>query len=57
MTERIDYKTKGVIQQHEYESWVKKIEEIKQLVEFRQSTNNLQHLRENATFAFPRFTS
>ena len=29
----------GVIQQHKYESWVKKIEEIKQLVEFRQCTN------------------
>jgi len=39
MAERIDYKTYGVIQQHEYESLVKKIEEIKQLVEFRQCTN------------------
>jgi len=27
------------MQQHEYESWVKKIEEGKQLVEFRQCTN------------------
>jgi len=27
--ERIDYKIQGVIQQGEYESWVKKIEEIK----------------------------
>jgi len=27
------------VQQHEHESWVKKIEEIKQLVEFRQYTN------------------
>jgi len=32
--ERIDYKIEGVIQQREYESWVTKIEEIKQLVEF-----------------------
>ena len=39
MAERIDYKTYGVIEQHEYESEVKKIEEIKQLVEFRQCTN------------------
>jgi len=39
MAERIDYKTCGVIQQHEYESSVKKIEEIKQMVEFRQCTN------------------
>jgi len=39
MSERIDYKTCGVIEQHEYESSVKKIEEIKQLVEFRQCTN------------------
>jgi len=37
--ECIDYKISGVIQQREYESWVKKIEEIKQLVEFRQYTN------------------
>jgi len=38
--ERIDYKTYGVIQQREYESWVKKVEEIKQrLVEFKQCTN------------------
>jgi len=29
----------GVIQQHEYESWMKKIEEIKQLVEFTQCIN------------------
>ena len=35
----IDYKIQRVIQQHEYESWVKKIEEIKQMVEFRQCTN------------------
>jgi len=34
-TERIDYKIYGVIQQREYEPWVKKIEEIKQrLAEF-----------------------
>ena len=44
----------GVIQQREYESWVKKIEEIKQLVEFRQCTNTA--LGENAIFAFLRFT-
>jgi len=32
---RIDYKIKGVIQQREYESWVKKIDETNQrLVEF-----------------------
>jgi len=37
--EHIDYKTYGVMQQREYESWIKKIEEIKQLVEFRQCTN------------------
>jgi len=38
--ERIDYKIWGVIQQREYELWVKKIEEIKQqLVEFWQCTN------------------
>jgi len=38
--ERIDYKILGVIQEREYESWVKKIEEIKQrLVEFCQCTN------------------
>jgi len=37
--ECIDYKTYEVIQQREYESWVKKIEDIKQLVEFRQCTN------------------
>jgi len=36
--ERIDYKTYEVIQQRECESWVKKIEEIKQLVEFKQCT-------------------
>jgi len=35
IAESIDFKTWGVIQQHEYESQVKKIEEIKQLVEFR----------------------
>ena len=35
--ERIGYKIYEVIQQREYESWVKKIEEIKeQLVEFWQ---------------------
>jgi len=37
--ERIDYKIYGVMQQREYESIVKKIEEIKQLVEFRQCSN------------------
>jgi len=36
---RIDYKIYEVIQQREYESRVKKIEEIKQLVEFRQCSN------------------
>jgi len=46
IAERIDYKTYGVIQQREYKSWVKKIEEIKQLVEFRQCTNAA--LKENA---------
>jgi len=35
--ERIDYMIYRVIQHREYESWVKKIEEVKQLVEFRQS--------------------
>jgi len=39
IAERIDYKTEGVMQQREYGSWVKNIEEIKQLVEFRQCTN------------------
>jgi len=39
ISERIDYKTYGVIQQREYESWIKKIEEIKQVVEFMQCTN------------------
>jgi len=39
IAERIDYKTWGVIQQCEYESLVKKIEEMKQLVEFRQCSN------------------
>jgi len=39
MAERIDYKTYGVIQQHEYASLVKKTEEIKQLVEFRRCNN------------------
>jgi len=39
LAERIDYKTYEVIQEREYELWVKKIEEIKQLVEFRQCTN------------------
>ena len=38
-TECIDYMIQEVIQHHEYESWVKKIEEIKQLVEFRQCTD------------------
>ena len=37
--ERIDYQIQGVIQQREYESRVKKIEQIKQLVEFRQCTD------------------
>jgi len=37
--ERIDYMIQGVIQHRECESYVKKIEEIKQLVEFRQCTN------------------
>jgi len=37
--ECIDYKIQGVIQQREYESWAKKIEEITQLVEFWQCTN------------------
>ena len=37
--EHIDYKIWGVIQQREYESWVNKSDEIKQLVEFRQCTN------------------
>jgi len=37
--ERIDYKISRVIQQREYESSVKKTEEIKKLVEFRQCTN------------------
>jgi len=32
---RIDYNTQRVIEQREYESWVRKIEEIKQrLIEF-----------------------
>jgi len=31
VAERIDYKTCGVIQQREHESWDKKIEEIKQM--------------------------
>ena len=53
--ERTDYKILGVIQQREYESLVKKIEEIKQLVQLTQCTN-IQHLRENCIFAFPRFT-
>ena len=40
--ERIDYKIYGVIQQHEYESWVKKTEEIKEgLVEFWQWTDSI----------------
>jgi len=39
ISEHIDYKTYGVIQQRECESWVKKIEKIKQLVEFKQCTN------------------
>ena len=37
--ECIDDKIWRAIQQGEYASWVKKIEEIKQLVEFRQCTN------------------
>jgi len=40
IAKRSDYKIQGVIQQHEYELWVKKTEEIKQrLVEFWQCTN------------------
>jgi len=39
IAECIDYKTYGVTQQREYESWVKKIEEIKQLVALTQCTN------------------
>jgi len=39
IAERIDYKTYGVIPQREYDLSVKNIEEIKQLVEFRQHTN------------------
>jgi len=47
--ERIDYQIYRVTQQREYESRVKKIEEIKQrLVEF-------WHLSENATAMFLRF--
>jgi len=49
--ERTDYKIQEVTEQHEYESWVKKIEEIKQqLVEFWQCTNTAS---ENKTFVFP----
>jgi len=51
--ERIDYKIYGVIQQHEYESWVKKTEEIKErLVEFWQCTDTAFE-RKNAIFVFP----
>jgi len=51
--ERINYKIQGVIQQREYESWVKKIEEIKQqLVEFWQCTNTAS---EKCTFRVSRF--
>jgi len=39
IAERIHYKTYGVTQQREYESRVKKIEEIKRLREFTQCTN------------------
>jgi len=42
-----------VIHQREYESWVKKIEEIKQLVEFRQCTDTA--LREKCNFRISPF--
>jgi len=51
IAEHIDYKTWGVIQQREYESWVKNIEEIKQLLEFRQRTNTA--FKGNAFSRFP----
>jgi len=47
----IDYKIQGVIQQREYESWVRKTGEIKQQpVEFWQCTNTTS---EKCRFVFP----
>jgi len=49
----IDYKISGVIQQREYESWVKKTEEVKQwLAEFWQCTDTAFEWK-NASFVFP----
>ena len=51
--ERVDYKIQGVIQQRQYESWLKKIGEIKQqMVEFWQCTNTAN---ENAIVVVSRF--
>ena len=47
--ERIDCMIWGVIQDREYELWVKKIEEIKRL---NSSNALIQHLSENAIFVF-----
>jgi len=48
---RINYKIPGVIRQREYESWVKKTEEImQQLVEFRHAI--IQRVKD-AIFVFP----
>ena len=50
---RSDHKIQGVIQQREYELWVKKTEEIKQrLVEFWQWTNTAS---EKCNFRVSRF--
>ena len=41
----IDYNTQRVIEQREYESWVKKTEEIKQqMLEFWQCTNTASEI-------------
>ena len=51
--ERIDYKIWEVIQQREYESWVKQTEEIKKrLAEFWQCTDTAFKWK-NAIFVFP----
>ena len=50
--ERIDYKIYGVIQQREYESWIKNTEEVKErLVEFWQCTDTAFEWKKPLSFS------
>ena len=56
MAERIDYKTYGVIQQHEYESLMGQKHWRNQATGWIQAMHEYSIWGKNATFAFPRFT-